>query len=99
MRLAAETRWMHIGPRAGEQHAVDHIKQRSNVRQPRRAGKHQRQRAGDLCYCPKVAFTDGLRGKPLLDPVRISNHTDHWPVHCKVLVPTLGARRPRESRP
>ena len=67
MRLGAETGRMHVGAGAGQQDAVDRVQQRADIGDLRRAGKHQRQRAGDLGHRAQIAFADALRGEAVLD--------------------------------
>ena len=56
MRLGAEAGRMNVCARARQQHAVDHLQQRADIGDVRRAGKHQRQRAGDFRHRAKVSF-------------------------------------------
>ena len=85
MRLGAEAAGMNIGAAARQQHAVDHIEQRADIGDIRRAGEHQRQRAGDLGNGAKVSFADTLRGEPVFEQVRIADHADHRPLHRRLL--------------
>ena len=48
MRLGPEAGRVHVGAGARQQDAVDHLEQRVDIRDFRRAREHQRQRAGDL---------------------------------------------------
>ena len=48
IRLDAEACRMNIGPRARQQDSVDRFEERLDIRDIRRARKHQRQCTGDL---------------------------------------------------
>ena len=63
VRLGLEAGRMHIGARAGQQDAVDGVEQRADVGDLGRAGKHQRQGAGDVGDRAQVALADHLGWK------------------------------------
>src|SRR5258708_21843986 len=81
MRFGAETRRMHVGARAGQQHAIHRVEQRIDIRDLRRSGKHHRQRPGAGRHRAKVSFADQLGRKPALHQVCVADHTDHGPLH------------------
>src|SRR5215472_15551659 len=69
---------MHIGARAGEQNAVDGIKERADVGDLRRAGENEGQGTGGLGDRAQIALTYTLGGKFTLHQVQASNHSDDW---------------------
>ena len=94
VRLGAEAGRMHIGARAGQHHAVDHVQQRADIGDFRRCGEHQRQRAGDVGDGAKVAFSDHLHGEAIFDAMRVSDHADHRSSH-RLGFPVLSAEKSR----
>ncbi len=78
----AEPRRMHVGARAGEQDAVHDIEQCADIGDLRRAGEHQRQRAGDFRHGAQIALADPLRGEAALDLMGAADHADHGALVC-----------------
>jgi hypothetical protein len=61
MRFDAEPAGMNIGATARQQHTVDHLEQRIDLRDFRRAGKHHGQCAGDVRHRAQTVFSDKVR--------------------------------------
>ncbi len=85
MRFGAETGRMDVGPSARQQHAVDRIQQRFDIRDVRRARKHHRQRARHVRHRAKVSFADKLHGKPVFEEMGVADHANHGFHHCAAL--------------
>jgi hypothetical protein len=81
IRLGTKTRRVNIGASSGQDYAVDRIKQRADIGDIGRRGKHQRQRAGDIGDRAKVSLSDQLGRKSIFDAIGIADHTDHRPPH------------------
>ena len=81
MRLGLEPRRVHIGPRARQDHPVNDVEQRADVRNLGRAREHQRQRPGHVGDRAQIALSDHLRLEPVLDAMGIRDHPDHGPPH------------------
>ncbi len=79
--LGAEAGRMDVGARAGQHDAIDHVQQRADVGNVRRAGKHQRQRTRDVGHRTKIALADHLGLEPVFNAVRIADHADHRSSH------------------
>ena len=84
----AETARMDIGARAGQHDAVDGIEQRADVGDLRRAGKHQRQRAGGFGDRAQIALADPLRGEFASRRMGAADHADDGSFRCHLAAST-----------
>ncbi len=84
--IDAETGRMDVGAGAGEHDAVDHVEQRTDVGDIRRAREHQRQAAGDLGHGAQVPLADHLHLESIFDALGVPDHADDRLFH--LLVPT-----------
>ena len=85
MRLDAEKARMHVGLTTGQHDAVNHFKQRVDIGDFGRTGKHQRQGTEHFPDRPQVTFAHALRGETLFDHLRAADNADHGPRHCPAL--------------
>jgi hypothetical protein len=76
MHLMPEQAGMHVGARAGEQNAVDGLRERSDIGDLGRSGKHQGQRAGGLGDRAHVALADALRRELALHQMQAADDAD-----------------------
>src|SRR5262249_25970408 len=74
--VVPEQAGMHIGARAGEENAVDDIKERADVGDLGRTGKHQRQRAGGLGDRAQITLAHPLRRILALHQVQAADQAD-----------------------
>jgi DNA polymerase I len=76
MRFMPEQARMHIGARAGEQDAVDRIKERADIGDLGRAGEDKGQGACRLGDRAQIALAHTLCGKLALHQMQAANHAD-----------------------
>ena len=81
MRLGAEMGGMDIGAGPGQHHAVDHVQQCPDIGNLGGGGEHQWQRARHVSHRAKIAFSDHLHGKAVLDAMRVADHADYRSPH------------------
>ncbi len=99
VRLGLETGRMDVGAGARQQHAVDHIQQRADIGDIRRARKHQRQGTCNVRNRAKIPFPCCLNGESAFDAMRVGNHTDHGSRHRRSHLPVRKSRNASSSRP
>ena len=77
MCVSVEIFRMDVSARAGQQNAIDGIKQRGHVSDSRIAGKHQRQRIADFIDCINVAHTGHLYIKPVMQQIVVAYNSNY----------------------
>src|SRR5215831_10174475 len=77
MGLGAESGRMNVGAGARQQDAVDHLQEGVDVGEFRRACKDEGHRVGGFYHGAKIALSNLLNGKAVLDAMRVGDHADH----------------------
>jgi len=80
-RFDVEARRMDIGPGPGQDDAVDHVEQGTNLGDFGAAGEHQGHGTRDLGNRAQVALSDHLDRETIFDAMGVSDHANHGPSH------------------
>lgn len=82
IRHHVESAGMDIGSGTRQQNAVDDSQQIRDIGQFRIAGKHQRQRFGDIGHGPQIVFSDKLGREAAFDDAGVPDDADYRSCHC-----------------
>ena len=93
MWIDTEMRRVDVGAATGEQNTVDGIQQGADVGHLGHAGKHQRQRTGDIGHRAQITLAGCLHGMAALDLARCRDYADDGFAHDALAIAISGRGR------